>query len=149
MKVIFLDIDGPMKPVRAYWLERNMVDYGGFDELSVAAINRIYKKTGAGVVFNSTWNTVGEAYMKHMAKEQGIEAPIYGVTDYPHLNDRLLAIQKWLADNEGVELWCALDDCRIEDDRAILVDPDTGISPDNYREATKHLGNEDSFIVLI
>ncbi len=57
MKIIFLDIDGVMKPGRAYWCEvrRNTIE-GGFDPLAVAAINRICGRTGAYVVFNTTWN---------------------------------------------------------------------------------------------
>jgi hypothetical protein len=137
MKVIFLDVDGPMKPTRCSW------------QLSVAAINRIHEKTGAVVVFNSTWGARGLEYMTKVAGREGITAPIYDVTDYPHLDDRLLAIKKWLRENPGVEAWCALDDVKINHPSAILVDYDIGISPDNYREATRILGNEDRFVVLI
>lgn len=148
-KYIFLDIDGPMKPGRCYLCPKLGGDMnGGWDPLAVATINRICEKTGAKIVFNTTWNTLN---IVDIAVGQRIRAGfIAGKTKYPNLHHRLNAIMHWLEDNEQMGCdWIALDDAIIDDTRAILVCSDNGISANDYRIATEKLGNPDSFMVLI
>lgn len=146
-KYIFLDIDGVMKPGRSYFCEKaGKENYNaGFDPLAIACINRLCKKTGAAVVFNTTWNSQDIAAI---CEAQGLTAPIAGKTKYPNLHDRLKAINLWLNENPKGE-WIALDDCPIADERAILVEPDNGISTQNYRDACRMLGNPDAFMLLL
>ena len=145
-KYIFLDIDGVMKPGRAYFCEKNCEAFdAGFDPLAIAAINRLCKKTGASVVFNTTWNKQNIA---DIAAQQGLTAPIAGKTKYPYYTCRLKAIQDWLIDNPA-EQWVALDDCKIAHGNAILIDAENGISAQNYRDACRILGNPDAFMVLL
>jgi hypothetical protein len=146
MKYIFLDIDGVMKPGRSYFCKEHSANcFGGFDPLAVAAVNRICEKTGASIVFNTTWNSQN---MVDIAAAEGITAPIAGKTPYPGLHDRLKAIQHWLGDNPA-EAWVALDDCAIDHENAILVQPDDGITCQNYRDACKILGNPDALMLLL
>lgn len=148
-KYIFLDIDGVMKPGRSYFCERAGRENfdSGFDPLAIACINRLCKKTGAMVVFNTTWN---KQNISDIAEAQGLTAPIAGKTKYPYLTDRLTAIKHWLEDNKCPDAeWVALDDCRIDDARAIHVHPDDGISTQNYRDACRMLGNPDAFMLLL
>jgi HAD domain in Swiss Army Knife RNA repair proteins len=147
-RYIFLDIDGVMKPGRAYFCEKNSeaVD-AGFDPLAVAAINLLCKKTGAAVVFNTTWNRQN---IMDIAEAQGLTAPIAGKTKYPYLTDRLMAIRHWLEDNKQQDSeWVALDDCKIDHERAIAVCPENGISTQNYRDACRLLGTPDAFMLLL
>lgn len=148
-KFIFLDIDGVMKPGRSYFCQARAASRtGGFDPLAVAAINRIYERTGASIVFNTTWNRLN---MVDIAEAEGITAPIAGKTIYPqHLSggDRLRAIQHWLADHPAEE-WVALDDCKIDHGRAIRVCPENGITTENYRDACRLLGKPDAFMLLL
>lgn len=151
-KVLFLDIDGVMKPGRSYWAESLANDRdGGFDPLAVAAVNRICSKTGACIVFNTTWNLQGPDRMRTIAEQQGIEADIHpdSVTPYPHTSDRLQAIRDWINEHPGITAWAALDDVHLEHDSAITVDGDNGITVENYRRATVLLGAEDKFMVLL
>lgn len=148
-KIIFLDIDGPMKPARCYFDDdKRKAHNGGWDQLSVAIVNKICKQTGAKIVFNTAWNykdilTIG--------KEQGLTGELIGKTLYPKVECRLEAINNWLNMHpaEQIDMWIALDDCHIDHDNAILVDSHVGISLNNYRKATKLLGNEDKFIILM
>jgi hypothetical protein len=145
-RYIFLDIDGVMKPGRSYFCkDKASAMNGGFDPLAVAAINRICEKTGTAIVFNTMWNRLN---MADIAEAEGITAPIAGKTKYPDFQSRLAAIQDWLVDNPA-EDWVALDDCRIEHERALLVCPENGISAQNYRDACRLLGKPDAFMLLL
>lgn len=145
-KYIFLDIDGVMKPGRSYFCpERANAMRGGWDPLAVAAVNRLCEKTGAAIVFNTTWNRMN---MLDIAEAEGITALIAGKTRYPDLHDRLKAINLWLNENPKGD-WVALDDCPIDHERAIFVEPDNGITTQNYRDACRLLGNPDAFMLLL
>lgn len=154
MKVIFLDIDGPMKPARCYFHELRAKDHdGGFCPLSVAIVNRLCEKTGAGIVFNTTWNhrfrTLEQA--AEFAEVNDLTGKVLGKTKYPGC-ERRVAIQDWIDNHapEPVTHWVALDDCpSIKGPNAVLVDGENGISVQNYRDATKILGGDDAFMVLI
>lgn len=148
-KFIFLDIDGVMKPGRSYFCAQNSGNVnGGFDPLAVATINRICEKTGAQIVFNTTWNNLNIIDIAH---KQGIKPEyIVGKTSYPNQRDRLTAILHWLEDNDAKDCeWIALDDVKIKHEWAINVDPENGISTQNYRTACRLLGKPDVFMLLL
>lgn len=154
MKVIFLDIDGVMKPARCYFHElMGKAHDGGFDPLAVAIINRLCEKTGAGIVFNTTWNHRFDTMQKaeDFAFCNDLTGKILGKTKYPGCQRRE-AIQHWIDTQApgGVSHWVALDDCpSIEGPNAVLVDGENGISVQNYRDAVELLGAKDAFMVLI
>jgi hypothetical protein len=154
MKVIFLDIDGVMKPGRCYFHELMSKDIdGGFDPLAVAIVNRLCAKTGAGIVFNTTWNHRFNTMEKavEFGEVSDLSGKILGKTKYPGC-ERRVAIEDWLKNHapEPVTHWVALDDCpSIKGDNAILIDGENGITIQNYRDATKILGGNDAFMVLI
>jgi hypothetical protein len=139
LKIIFLDIDGVMKPARSYWLKPHKPD-GNFDPLAVAAINAICEKTGAGNVFNSTWNRSGSDRLCEISANEGITAPVMGVTAFPDLCDRLEAIKAWMTANGPVEAWCAMDDETMADTRCIKVNYDNGFSTQDFSNAVRLLG---------
>ena len=139
MKVLFLDIDGVLKPARAYWLKPLKPD-GNFDPLAVAALNLIHERTGAVIVFNTTWNQSGHIRLCEIAANEGITAPVVGVTGFPDLGDRLDAIKAWIADNGPLVAWCALDDETMADDRCIKVNFEFGVSTQDFSNAVRLLG---------
>ncbi len=147
MKILFLDIDGVMKPGRSYWLPSSDRD-GGFDPLAVACVNRICERTNAKIVFNTVWNLQGINSLKSISRKQGIKASILGMTKFPETDNRKEAIMQWLQ-HRDVEAWCALDDAIIFLKNAIEINYLNGISVENYRQATRLLGNEDKFMVLL
>lgn len=148
-KVIFLDIDGVMKPARSYFDKEAISNFdGGFDPLAVKIINHLCERTGAEIVFNTVWNRHREPSIEEIAVREGITAKIAGKTKYPDTSVRLTAILDWV-DGEENCLWVALDDVVMGDRRAIAVDSENGISVENYRQATDLLGNYDYFRVLL
>ncbi len=149
MNILFLDIDGVMKPGRCYWNKER----SGFDPLAVDCVNRICERTNSKIVFNTTWNRDSDLFEKVIeagVKEEYIHN--HYKTEYSiGIYNRLEAIQNWLyyVDEDSITNWCALDDAPLDHDNAILIDYNNGISVENYREATRLLGNEDKFMVLL
>lgn len=164
-KFIFLDIDGVMVPSRSYFkLETNKfieengdtIDLVKYDPLAVNMINRICTKSGAKIVFNTTWNMYKS--METIAQTNGIDPQniFYGApkTEYPNKGlSRLAAINKFLMDNQNPlldpEPWVAFDDEFIDHKNAIQVDYENGLTVENYRQAMDILGCPDKFICLI
>lgn len=153
MNVIFLDIDGVVKPARCYWRKRVTMEDLNFDPLGIDAVNRLAHRCDAGVVFNTTWNrtldTMDKTY--EFARNIGLTCPVYGRTKYPFGGvQRLEAIEDWLNITEKkIDKWIALDDCPIDHPNAILIDGEMGITVNDYRKASEILGNPDRFICLI
>ena len=166
--IIVADIDGPIISGRTYLhpkadgLNGNILTMTGYkpDILSVNILRLLVEKFDpACVVFNSTWNNSPEHLREELLTQMtGLEECLpYGhfnercMTGYPHeRNDRLLAIQYWLkeyADGDDTN-WVAFDDAFLDHPRAIRVDPEVGISMDDYRKATKILGAYDPAVVL-
>lgn len=151
-KILFLDIDGVMKPSRVYWDQSLANDRdGGFDPLAVAVVNRICDRTEAVIVFNTVWNLLGHDRLLAIAKQQGITADIHQdcVTAYPRCKVRLRAIMDWINEHPEIVTWAVLDDYPLDHKHAITVDGENGISVEDYRRVTALLGNEDKFLVLV
>lgn len=153
MKLLFLDIDGVMKPGRSYFKPHEAADRNGdFDPLAVECVNRICERSGALIVFNSVWNRGSYGHIWEIAAKQGIgpsfiaKAPI---TKYPILHDRLEAIELYLKHATGWTNWVALDDALIDHPHAIQVDPMNGISVENYRKTMWLLDAEDPLVLMI
>lgn len=156
IKVIFLDIDGVMTPARSYF-DRNP----SFDPLAVKTINRLVERTGAHVVLNSTWNSKFKHTdeLAEFLNSVGLVALYFDMTSYAKLGfSRAVSIAAHLGDlkkNFGAEQidWVSLgDDWSLNEEypeNSIRVDPLNGISVENYRQATKILGNPDPFVVLM
>ena len=152
MNIIFLDIDGVMKPARSYLKAGNIKNTnGGFDELSVAAVNKICTRCDAKIVFNTTWNYRHSPDIIEIAKAEGIIGEILGKTNYPRTDSRLEAIQDWIKNHPShcVTKWVALDDAPIKHENAVCVEAEFGIGVNDYIKATEILGNRDSFLILM
>lgn len=152
MNVIFLDIDGVMKPARSYLVDGNIKNTnGGFDVLSVAAINKICKRCDAKIVFNTTWNYRHSPDIMEIGVIEGLTGEIIGKTNYPRTESRLDAINEWINNHPShcVTNWVAIDDAPIKHDNAVLINAEFGIGVNDYIKATEILGNKDSFLILI
>ena len=85
-------------------------------------------------------NARAYARLCEIAANEGITAPVIGMTAFPGLSDRLEAIRAWIVGNGPVEAWCALDDETMADDRCIKVNFEFGVSTQNYSNAARLLG---------
>ena len=153
MKILFLDIDGVMKPGRSYFKDFNEKSNGDFDPLAVQCVNRICERSGAQIVFNSVWNRGTDDSILDIARWEGIGGSYIHtdfVTKYPqYAHDRFDGIEGWLIEHQGWTHWAALDDAPIDHENAIRVDPMNGISVENYRGAMTLLDADDPFVLMI
>ena len=125
MKVIFVDIDGPLSYGLNYKrikVNENLELPYGWEPEDCAALTEIIKRTGAKVVISSDWK-------KYYTVEQlgqffefyGIPNVIIGVThaekaklSSSHPQDRAKQIADWVNEHVNeIETWVAIDDMEI------------------------------------
>lgn len=154
MKIIFLDIDGPMIPSSMLLHDRMASFNRKFPVTTIAVLNKLCEVSGAKVVFNTTHNIPmdGVADIEYALMEHGVKSEYLFwndlKTEYPSL-PRDEAVKSWLRRHQEVEEWVALDDARFtEDERLIWVDPDTGITLQHLFDATKILGGTPPVILM-
>lgn len=105
-RVIFLDIDGVLAPIRRW--DR----YGDLDPACIKALNDIVASAEAEVIVSSTWRhgkTVAE--LQAMLEAHGFAGCVVDKTPSDPPGGRGAEIAAWLADN-------AVDGCVIIDDHA-------------------------------
>ncbi len=148
MRVLFLDIDGPMIPNRAYALAEQTEPYGTiFDNIAVAMINSICEASGAKIVLHTSW--IRTKYksriieMGHDVKEhcigQGLEEKHFHENPYcdRDISYRYDRIADWLSNNE-VDDFAILDNVPPlatfpHKNNFFLINADNGISLHDYR----------------
>ena len=99
IKVIFLDIDGVLRPVTG----------NGFNKKCIENLNNLVKETGSKIVISSTWRQRGIEDVKDFLSKNGVESeifdmtPIFDITSYwlPEQSRKIKAprgmeIQEWL-----------------------------------------------------
>lgn len=145
MKVIFLDIDGPMIPVRAYHLPEQTKPASVFDSIATALLNRLIKDSGAKLVISSTWRQLGREKVVAVLVKNGID-PTHLHEDWQTPltwgSNRDREISLWLEDHPEVTNYVAIDDEQLHVDIitfAVKADTYDGLSYRNYLEARIYL----------
>ena len=146
MKIIFLDIDGPMIPLRMYYLGARIFDYdkGSFvyDPVAVGMINKLCEENNAKVVFNSAQGENPIEVMRHQGIVNGLKYLHEDCkTDFPKIENRYAAIIEWFKKNGDVKNWIVIDDTIVYKPKQIIIDYDIGITMDNFIKANEMLGN--------
>lgn len=153
MKVIFLDCDGVMNT--PHWLPRTDAKAGDpwwfvaqLQRRLVDRVNAIADQAGAVAVLSTSWrHAFSVPVLQSIFHRAGLYVPIIGTT--PSLSEhytkqvkRCTEIAKWL-EWTGVEDFVVLDDIQMETprvaERSITIDPITGITDDNVRQAIRIL----------
>lgn len=141
-KVIFLDVDGVLRPLTAGGFRAMMVDgewalraeTADFISGALLALRHIVENTGAIIVLSSEWrrdqpmregvnNILVEYEMRHCAtwtptdlqRDMGTESPFKAFTER-----RAREISQWLSVNPQIRQWVVLDDINMaaaDDDR--------------------------------
>lgn len=148
MKVIFLDVDGPLIPGRQYdgteyatWFED--VHCHKYHTECIDVIRQICKETGAVVVHNSAHNGSGPEHMLWQARHNKMHDLLHRrdwITGFPNLFERRIdAIKNWLERHPEVTHWCAIDDEHIPHENAILVNFYEGTGEEEYKKALELL----------
>lgn len=143
-KVIFLDIDGPMIPGRAYDLADQTKPFVMvFDPCAVALLRIFCEQRGWKIVLHTSWIKVWGAEKTFLhCLEQGFKPEHFHEDAWcdEHEHWRYTRVAKWLAAHPDVKTYVILDDEPYQDDlygetkhpedlkdHLILVDFDDGI----------------------
>ncbi len=153
MRLIFLDIDGPMIPSSMFFIDEMASWDRVFSPISIAILNALVEKTGAKIVTNSSHNSLltGNNDLNVDLINAGVPANSFHKnwrTEYPSY-PRDASLKKWLVDNDCRDAdWICFDDVQFtDDDRLILVDFDTGLTTVHYNLAMKKFGLEGVLIL--
>lgn len=145
-KVIFLDFDGPMIPIRAYWLPTQTKPFvSTFDPVAVSLINKLILDSGAKVVISSTWRTKGFDAVVELLTRNGVGPSNLHedwATPAKLTSQRIHEIKWWLDDHPETTHYVAIDDETLDIDfvpNAVQADTYEGFSLRNYLEARAFL----------
>lgn len=164
MRIIFLDIDGPMIPLRAYFTDNQTKKFvTSFDPVAVSLVNRMANISGAKIVVHSSWrkpecqvwlsDTLGKQIdLKQHLIDQGIKENLFHedwVADYTPNTSRWHDIKGWLSKYDNITHYVILDDETLSDNHLDLannlvsIDFEEGLTLAKYRQALKVLGVKD------
>lgn len=137
-KVLFLDIDGPMIPRRAFYLPNQTLIVRKFDPVATALLNEVLAKTGAKLVISSTWGKQGIETVKTLLEENGISWESVHqdwVTPRKYPLARPEEIRLWLANHPEITHWASLDDEQLDlDGKNVKVTFDDGMLTQHYQQ---------------
>ena len=160
MKILFLDIDGPMIPDRANLMDNHLklkhpifTDLNcqaGFDPVAVGMINKVCNDRDYKIVLHSSWiRIMGGQFTKDHCISQGVRADHFHDDAWCNENEnwRYSRIVQWLVNHPEMTSYVILDDTPYEKDRAgatnhpydienhlILISTEDGLSMKNYRQ---------------
>lgn len=143
--MIFLDIDGPLIPVRACLLtEQPGARLMVFDPIAVAMVNKLIEESDAAVVVSSIWRYQGIDAVSQLFCENGLN--FYFHKDWcttlvrGHML-RSMEIAKWLECHPEITNHVVIDDETIDHPsiNAVKASTQDGMSFDNYLEAREYL----------
>jgi len=136
-KVIFLDVDGVLRPLTAGGFRSMMVDgewalraeTADFISSSLLALRHIVEETGSLIVLSSEWrrdlpmrqgvdNALAEYEMRpcvswtptDLARDMGTENPFKAFTER-----RAREVSQWISNNPQVKQWVVIDDINMAD----------------------------------
>lgn len=138
--VILLDFDGPMIPMRAYFLPTQTNPVSIFDPCAVALLNRLIAISQAKIVISSTWGRQGLSTITDVLAKNNIDPSHLHedwITPRKFSSSRSSECKWWLDDHPEVTHYVALDDEQLNYDmlpHAIQCDPYEGFSWRNYLE---------------
>jgi hypothetical protein len=152
MRVVILDIDGPMIP-STWVLCHGMAAWDRiFPETTVKVVNVLCERTGARIVINSTHNTPRPDAPDIIPAliAAGVDPahfhPDEPLTRYPDL-DRGEAAADWLARHPETTDWVGYDDAvYTQAPELIWVDPDSGLTLCHLNQALERFGCRTIFI---
>lgn len=152
MRVVILDVDGPMIP-STWVLCHPMAAWDRtFPETTIRVMNVLCERTGARIVVNSTHNDpmpdapdIVDALVAH-GLDRAHFHPDEPLTRYPVLA-RDAAVEDWLARHPEVDDWIGYDDVRyVDSENLVTVDPDSGLTLAHLNEGLRRFGCRTIFI---
>lgn len=147
-KIIFLDFDGPMLPLRGYITPENKEEvWSQFDPIAVAMVNSLVKEGPAKIVISSAWRSFGKDEIMDKLSKNNI-SPSSVHVDWctprkPHSLRRAEEVLLWVKDHSEITHWVAIDDepCNeFTQDNWVQVTFDDGIQFEHFQKAREILG---------
>lgn len=135
-KVLFLDIDGPMIPRRAWFLQRPGTLAKTFDPIATAMVLDVLERSGAKIVISSTWTVYGPEAVASRLRAAGIDPALIHEdwTVRCQLEKREAQIEAWLKRHPEVDRWAVLDDGDLAIKNLVRVTVDDGMLVQHYHK---------------
>jgi len=151
--VIFLDIDGVLRPLHSYI---GKDEYGQlFTTDCIGAFKYLIDNTNAKIVISSTWKSSGLEIMKEIWNKRGLPGDVIDITpnevdvvdsgsaEFYDLVDRGLEIEQWIKDNNFTGKYLILDDTpdfnREQLNHYVKTKPSTGLTMDDVKKCLEIL----------
>jgi HAD domain in Swiss Army Knife RNA repair proteins len=145
MKAILVDIDGPMIPMRAYFLPQQTPIVSIFDPCAVSMLLRLVDISQAKLVVSSSWGSQGYDRCMEVFTKNGIRPELFHkdwITPRKMSSSRTQEIMMWLDRHPEVTHYVAIDDEGLDYEVlpcSVLCDAHEGFSWRNYLECCVHL----------
>lgn len=139
-KVMFLDFDGPMLPVKAWVFGKTEDDIEIFDALAVKTVKYIVEKANAKIVISSSWRLCGYDKIVEILETNGIDKDSlhddWSIKDLVHqiVLQRDIEIKEWLSRHPEVTTYAVIDDAQLNVDNLVHVSSINGITFENQKE---------------
>lgn len=145
---LFLDFDGVMGADRVWTQNRTKrwtCPAGWVDPILVARLNRLVRRTGAGVVISTSWRRyLGARSVEGVLRACGFTGTVIGAT--PVFGEkpedwRAEEIAAWLADRPSVERWAVVDDLdlAVDPERFVRTEMMLGLTDADCERAARIL----------
>lgn len=148
-KIIFLDIDGVLRPINSYI---GKDEYGQlFTEDCIQALRYLITMTGAYIVISSTWKASGLLIMKEIWDKRNLPGEVIDITpnevdvvdsgaaEFYDLVDRGLEIEQWIKNNNFSGRYVIIDDItdftEEQTKHYVKTDTNVGLTMDNVEQA--------------
>lgn len=155
MKILFVDVDGPLIPSTEFLLDKLCSFQRRLPKLQIALLNAICDRTGAKVVMNTTHNMMYPDIpnIRDAMVASGFNSDYFHTdrpsTQYPN-GSRSNAVISWLSGfGSDVTDYVCIDDvmCAVPDHME-LIDPDLGLQLSNVNRIIERFGGK-PFIFLM
>lgn len=151
--IIFLDIDGVLRPLHSY------IGKDGYGQLftkeCLDAFKHLIDNTNAKIVISSTWKSSGLIIMKEMWEERNLPGEVIDITpnevdvvnsgaaEFYDLVDRGLEIEQWIKDNNFTGNYLIIDDIpdfnREQMNHYVKTDPRVGLTMNDVQKCLEIL----------
>jgi hypothetical protein len=151
VKILFLDVDGPLIPARMYFngpptfgriADSPTLTAWKYDPVAVGMIQTLIGKYDVRIVYNSTHNQFGDEYLLDQAIKNGFyKEDLHEEfrTEYPlETYSRSEGINRWLRKHPEVTHWCDVDDALVQVPNFVKVNFNVGITIENFEEIERY-----------
>jgi hypothetical protein len=147
-KILFLDFDGPMIPIRAWALSDGIIS-DTFDPVASSVVRHLFEKNNdIGLVISSSWRALGREKIEAMLDRGGVPSK-YLHADWETKNlenhvmlDRHTEILEWISRHPEITKYVALDDfpLKLPKDNFVHVTSNDGLLFSDQRKLFRRLG---------